>query len=245
MRLLLPIAAGLLLVLAPAAQASKLTIDTSPDRLNVPRPEAYYVAAPGEANDVVVSHTDAQTITVRDPGATIEASDGCESIDAHNARCSVAAPKLLIAARVETGDMNDRIRSFGNAPPVLDPELIGNGGPGDDELIGGESADSLDGGGGGHDRMLGAAGPDFLQDGDVSGKTDDDILVGGPAVDTLVYELRSAPVSLDLGEKDTPGERREGDTIDTIENVIGGSGPDDLHGDGYANMLVGGAGADR
>ena len=212
----------------------------SPDRANVERPEAYYVAAPGEVNDVVVAHVDAHTITVRDPGATIEASGGCTSVDAHNARCVSSGPPLTVA-RVETGDMNDRIRSFGNAPPVLDPELIGNGGPGDDELVGGESADSLDGGGGGHDRMLGAAGADILLDGDRPGEFDADVLVGGPEVDTLVYEPRDKPVTVDLREAKTP----EGDKIATIENVSGGNGADVLTGDGYANMLRGGLGSDR
>ncbi|MEA2468770.1 MAG: hypothetical protein QOJ57_2896, partial [Thermoleophilaceae bacterium] len=161
---------------------------------------------------MVVGHLDANTIHVRDAGATIDAGAGCTPIDAHNARC-VLADRPLTVARVETGDMNDRIRSFGNAPPVLDPELIADGGPGDDELIGGESADSLNGGGGGADRMLGAAGADVLQDGDVSGKNDDDLLVGGPAVDTIVYELRSGAVELTLGDEKTHGERGEGDTV--------------------------------
>lgn len=189
---------------------------------------------------MIVAHEDAQTIHVQDGGATIDASDGCVLIDAHNARCSVAAPKLLTVARVETGDMNDRARSFGDAPPVLDPELIANGGPGDDELIGGESADSLDGGGGGHDRMLGAAGPDILLDGDLPGGHDADVLVGGPEADTLVYEPRDKPVTVDLRAATTP----EGDEIATIENVTGGNGADHLTGDGYANELLGGSGND-
>jgi Ca2+-binding RTX toxin-like protein len=194
-------------------------------------------------NDVVVGHLDANTIHVRDAGATIDAGAGCTPIDAHNARC-VLADRPLTVARVETGDMNDRIRSFGNAPPVLDPELIADGGPGDDELIGGESADSLNGGGGGADRMLGAAGADVLQDGDVSGQADADVLVGGPAVDTLVYARGTTPIELNLGDEKTHGEPGEGDSISTVENVVSGSGADRITGDGYANILVGGGGAD-
>jgi hypothetical protein len=206
--------------------------------------EAYYVAAPGEVNDVVVGHEDAATIHVRDGGAAIDASAGCEPIDLHNARCVAPGGASLNVARVETGDMDDRIRSFGNAPPVLDPELIGDGGPGTDELIGGESADSLNGGGGAGDRMLGAAGADILQDGDVSGSGDDDVLVGGPEIDTLVYETRDRGVSVVLGDEKTHGEAGEHDSITTIENVIGGGGADRITGDGYANELLGASGAD-
>lgn len=197
------------------------------------------MGAPGEANDVVVGQVDAQTIKVRDAGATIDAHDGCTPIDAHNARCvSTGAPLTL--ARVETGDMNDRIRSFGNAPPLPDPVLSADGGPGDDELIGGESADDLDGGTG-HDRLLGAAGADTLRDGDAPGAPDADVLVGGPDADTVDYSQRRDALNVDLRDDATP----EGDRLITVENVYTGAGADRLTGDGYANVLLGGFGRDQ
>lgn len=202
----------------------------------------HYVAAPGEMNDVVVGEIDANTMTVRDGGAVIDAHSGCEPIALHQARCT--APAGLDLARVETGDLNDRIRSFDESDPIADPPLVANGGPGDDELIGGERADSLHGGGGGLDRLLGAAGEDALTDGDTSGSADADVLVGGPGVDTLLYDQRTRPVQLVLGDENTHGERGEGDSITTIENVRTGSGADRLRGDGYANVLSGGRGLD-
>ena len=201
----------------------------------------HYVAADGEVNDVVVGSLDANTLTVRDFGATIEASNGCESIDAHQARCT--SESGLTRAQVETGDGNDRVRSFDESEPISDPPLVANGGPGDDELIGGDAADSLDGGGG-RDRLLGAAGPDALTDGDVSGHADADVLVGGPGVDTVVYSNRTAPVDLALGDEKTHGEHGEGDSLTTIENILSGSAGDRLTGDNYDNDIAAGAGDD-
>jgi hypothetical protein len=188
---------------------------------------------------VVVGQVDAQTISVRDAGARIEARDGCTTTDAHNARC-VSSGAPLTFALVETGDLNDRIRSFGNAPPLPDPQLSGSGGQGDDELIGGESDDHLDGGGG-HDRLLGAAGADTLRDGDYPGEADADVLVGGPDVDTVDYSHRQSATNIDLRDATTP----EGDKLVTVENVYGGDAVDRLTGDGYANVLLGGFGADQ
>jgi Ca2+-binding RTX toxin-like protein len=202
----------------------------------------HYVAAPGETNDVVVGEIDANTMTVRDGGAVIDAQSGCEPNGLHQARCT--APAGLVLARVDTGDLNDRIRSFDETDPIVDPALVANGGPGDDELIGGESDDSLDGGGGGIDRLLGATGDDTLTDGDTSGSADADVLVGGPEMDTLLYDQRTRPVSLVLDDERTHGERGEGDSISTIENVETGSGADRLRGDAHANVLSGGRGVD-
>jgi hypothetical protein len=202
----------------------------------------HYVAAPGEVNDTVIGHEDAHTIYVRDAGATISTGSGCTALDAHQARCVATGP--LSFARVETGDMNDRIRTLGDPSPVPDAALIANGGPGDDELIGGNAGDSLDGGGG-TDRLLGAAGADTLTDGDTSGHANADVLVGGPEVDTVVYASRTAPLDLNLGDELTHGEQGEGDSLTSIENIVSGSGADLLTGDKLANDLAGGRGADR
>jgi Ca2+-binding RTX toxin-like protein len=204
---------------------------------------AHYVAAPGEVNDVVVAQIDERTIRVTDPGATITVGSGCTSIDAHTAQC-VATRSSLGLAHVEAGDLDDRVRSFGNAPPTPDPPLIANGGPGDDELIGGELADELDGGGG-IDMLVGGAGPDTMLDGDVAGAADSDSFAGGPDTDTVSYETRTAPLKVDLRESVPDGEVGERDTLIDIEAVVGGSAADRIVGDDFANDLYGGYGADR
>ena len=93
---------------------------------DVAEQEVHYLAAPSELNDMVVGHEDVSTIHVRDAGATIDAGSGWVSIDANNARCTVTGVPLRFA-RVETRDMNDRVRSI-NDPPAIDPHLIANGG---------------------------------------------------------------------------------------------------------------------
>ena len=202
----------------------------------------HYDAAPGEANDVVVGEIDAKTWTVRDAGAVIDAGPGCERTDVHHARCTSVTE--FSDAIVLTSDMNDRIRSYDESEPIVDPALIADGGPGDDDLFGGDNFDVLDGGGGGHDRLFGANNRDSLTDGDTPGDVDDDVLVGGPGTDLVRYSNRTAPLDLALGDEKTHGERGEGDSLTTIEDIWSGKGRDRLIGDNYDNDIDGGAGAD-
>jgi Ca2+-binding RTX toxin-like protein len=52
------------------------------------------------------------------------------------------------------------------------------------------------------------------------------------------------PVELALGDENTHGERGEGDSLTTIENILSGSAGDRLTGDNYDNDIVAGAGDD-
>src|SRR4051794_21888255 len=73
----------------------------------------YYEAAPGERNDVTVSMVLDKSMTVTDPGATIEVGRSCERIDAHSARCYPIPPSpsynspYLDLAELRLGDGDD------------------------------------------------------------------------------------------------------------------------------------------
>jgi hypothetical protein len=220
------------------------------------RAEAVYTAAPGERNDVLVSHVDDYTLRIADAGAAIVPGAGCRAVDAHTVECgnpagSPGAP-YVYTARVLAGDGDDVVRSSkafvaGIAGPTAlrGPQLAADGGAGSDLLEGSASGDELDGGGGGHDTLIGNGNNDTLTDGDATGAADADELDGGGDLDTLSYATRTAPVSVTLGSPATEGETGEGDVVNGVENAIGGSADDRLSGDERSNLLAGGAGADR
>ena len=109
------------------------------------------------------------------------------------------------------------------------------GNEGDDTLIGSSHNDSLDGG----------AGNDLLQ-----GGLGDDSLIGGAGIDTVSYADRSVAVKVTLDASNPwtvgqNGQASEADVIATdIENLTGGSGNDQLRGNGNANIIHGGIGND-
>ena len=199
-----------------------------------------YRAAPGEANRVVLTKVDDFTIRVDDPGAAITAGQGCRTLDAHSAECTVAGlpdTNGLIAANVFAGDLDDTVESRG-------PGLSGNGGPGDDRLESSSIvAGSLDGGGG-RDTLLGGTNRDTLTDGDTSGAADADVLDGARRRRDHSYASRIAPVRVDISDPGPDGEPGEGDTIRGATGITGGGGADVLRGDRRPNLLSGGAGDD-
>jgi Ca2+-binding RTX toxin-like protein len=113
-----------------------------------------------------------------------------------------------------------------------------DGGYGDDLLDGGDDADLLHGahgddellGGGGDDTVIGGAGADTID--------------GGAGLDTADYSDSTETVSVDLLAGSGNGGDAEGDTLTSIENVVGGSGNDDLKGDSEVNALFGESGND-
>jgi Ca2+-binding RTX toxin-like protein len=177
-------------------------------------------------------------------------------------------------ARIDLGDLDDVLESARRSP-VLDfsvdggagnDRLIGEsgslsggegddelrhirpggggsleGGPGDDQLHGTE-ASRLDGGGG-RDAMYGGW---TATDGDTEGAGGE----AGPGRDRFVniryvsYQSRHAPISVDL-RRGIGGQAGEGDVVEGVRNVIGGSGNDRLVGDQRDNMFWGGPGYDR
>ncbi|MEM7470504.1 MAG: calcium-binding protein [Pseudomonadota bacterium] len=100
------------------------------------------------------------------------------------------------------------------------------GGDGADELVGTSGSNVIEGGLGA-DTIAGAGGSDTL-DG------------GGGLLDLLDYSDVSTGVSVNLGD----GSNNQSDVISNFENLLGGSGDDDLFGTSGSNLIEGGLGAD-
>ncbi len=127
------------------------------------------------------------------------------------------------------------------------------GGGGDDKLSGGGGDDKLSGGDG-DDILRGGDGDDLLQGGD-----GDDKLSGGEGIDTVVYlaesasEKRRFKIDLDAGktlhaDPHSSGGFQESDvadTLDSIENAVGGMYDDIMVGSDGGNFLSGLGGHDR
>lgn len=121
-----------------------------------------YVAAPGQANTVVVQKLQPGFITVDDIVA-ITPGAGCAYVSADHTlvRCSAPGVTRIV---VKALDGNDHVTNNTALPATV----TGNGG--DDVLTGGTANDILSGG----------AGADTLK-----GRPGDDRLAGGPGFDTL------------------------------------------------------------
>ena len=94
-------------------------------------------------------------------------------------------------------------------------------------------------GGAGSDTLMGGAGADYID--------------GGTGNDTASYADDNVGVSIELDLKGNAtganftgvsGSEAEGDILRSIENLTGGKMPDQLEGNGRANILEGGAGGD-
>ena len=123
---------------------------------------------------------------------------------------------------------------------VGDDSVIVGGTSGDDILLGSSGNDTLTGNDG-DDQVFGLAGNDILVGGAGNG---DDTYDGGEGIDTLVYSSATGPVTVDLETGVASGDDIDDDIIIDIENVIGGSGNDQISGNGLANELIGSAGDD-
>ena len=90
---------------------------------------------------------------------------------------------------------------------------------------------------GGDDLLDGGAGNDVLD-----GGAGNDELRGGSGIDTAAFQYASTPVVADLVTGTASGAGS--DRLFSIENLIGGTGGDQLAGNGGANILAGGYGGD-
>ncbi|TSD84456.1 hypothetical protein FFK22_032535 [Mycobacterium sp. KBS0706] len=125
-----------------------------------------------------------------------------------------------------------------------------NGTAGDDELYGGDDADTVSGLAG-DDALQGGAGDDVLNGGDgndlLTGEQGSDRLNGGAGIDTADY-LRQNTISTGVGVNLLTGAASGaagGDTFVSIENVRGSNFNDTLTGNDGSNTLSGAAGDDN
>jgi Ca2+-binding RTX toxin-like protein len=116
------------------------------------------------------------------------------------------------------------------------------------ENLGGSSFDDVLYGNAGANVIVGGDGADEIhgRDGDdtLSGGAGADIVDGGTGSDAVSYVGSSNGVTVDLLANTVAGGDAQGDTLVSIENVIGSAHTDTLSGDHEANLIDGGAGDD-
>lgn len=105
-----------------------------------------------------------------------------------------------------------------------------SGGAGDDTIDGGAGSDKM-AGQDGNDTFLGGAGADYMD--------------GGAGVDTVDYGASAGPVIVSLNAGTGSGADAAGDTLVSIENLVGSQYNDTLLGNTSDNRLSGNLGNDR
>jgi Ca2+-binding RTX toxin-like protein len=123
-----------------------------------------------------------------------------------------------------------------------------DGRDGSDFLVGGDGDDVITAGVGATETLLGGLGNDQISGGPanstIDGEDGDDEMDGGEGTDTLSYGSHATPVIASFDGIENDGSPGESDVISDFENLSGGSGNDNLTGDGGPNVLSGDNGAD-
>jgi serralysin len=178
-------------------------------------------------NDLIIGGAGADDI---DGGSGLDAAYYTDSGEA----VSVSLQTGTGSGGTAEGDTLIRIENlYGSAN---DDGLAGNGA---DNALSGMGGNDILKGGGGADTLSGGAGDDLLQ-----GGTGADALYGGSGSDTVSYAGSSQAVQVFLRIQFANQGDATGDTLNSIENVIGSSHNDYLEGSTGANVLTGGAGHD-
>ena len=192
----------------------------------------------GDGNDTLAGGT-GDDFLEGGPGAdTLGGSDGSDTASYASAAAAVTVDLATPANNTgdAQGDTYANIEIFVGS--AYDDNLAGNasanalrGNAGNDTLSGRAGADTLDGNAG-NDTLEGGPGADALD--------------GGDGNDTADYSASNAGVSINLeSQQPKVGGHAAGDTLRNIENLIGTSGGDLLHGNSAANVLRGGGGLDN
>ena len=113
------------------------------------------------------------------------------------------------------------------------------GGNGNDVVLGGNGNDTIYGGSG-NDQIWGDANNDTI-----IGDSGSDQIDGGTGIDTVSYSGSTAAVNVNIAKTTAQaGGYAAGDTLISIENIIGSSYNDSLFGNALANVINGGKGKD-
>ena len=271
MRLILPSAAVLAVLIAAPAQAGTLTYKAPPpcsesqqdDNLCQPG-EALFTGGPGEGNALTIA-PDGSAFVFREAALALRAPAGCTQRSEREVACPSGSFPLSVT--VNAGDGDDVVdvsatagggMTLGGGPG--DDRLVGAteifGDAGNDELVGANGLVSSLAGQDGDDRLTsgrlgsrldGGAGADVLtgsaREDALIGGLGDDAIDGGGGRDVLSYAGHPRPVAANLatGAGGAQGER---DRLERIEDLGGSDGDDTLTGDRGPNRLEGGAGDD-
>jgi len=164
-------------------------------------------------------------ISTNDPSA-LDSSLGTAGTDTvtYGGTAAVVLPDNIENVTL-TGTAN--VAASGNN---LDNTLIGNAG---NNLLNAGAGNDIVDGGDGDDTIIGGSG------------AGDDLYIGGSGVDTVVYSSATLGIVVDLQAGTATGAEIGNDTLVSIENILGGSGNDNVRGNAVANVLDGQAGQDR
>jgi Ca2+-binding RTX toxin-like protein len=252
------LAAAALLALPALAQAAPSQASVAGSNLDV-GPESF---GDSQTHEITISY-EAGSYRATDTAGVV-AGEGCSQVNPTTVTCpdadlsaivpfGAAGNDTITVESIGPGDStgihgfrgNDRLTGSSSEDFVVGYQgndvLFGNGGA--DRMLGGPSQDRPD-----DDTLDGGPGPDYIS-GDSS--------TGGNSLDTVSYASRGAGepirVTLGKGDQDDGGTSDgAGDTVEYVENVIGGAGNDFIEGygtfegnnDNKANVFRGGDGND-
>ena len=210
----------------------------------------------GTGNDLLWGDADNDTLNGDDGDDTLSGGDGADSLSG-----GIGNDSLSGDAGNDTllGGAGNDILSGGTGRDSLSGEdgndtLDGgaendtlSGGAGNDVLTGGTGDDLLSGDAG-NDSLSGDDGNDTLSGGDgddtLRGGAGADQLQGGAGIDIADYSGSAAPLDVNLSTGAVSGGEATGDTLSSIEGILGTAHDDRITGDGGANILVGNGGHD-
>jgi hemolysin type calcium-binding protein len=245
---LVPLTVALALVPAAAARADSVAYQAA----------TLAYEGDGGADQVVVSRDGAALVFRAGPGQPLAAPGTCARRSASEVGCPAGS---VTAVTVDLMGGNDTLTA--TLPDTPATSLTAHGGAGSDVLDASATSTGALFGDDGDDRLLpgrgsfdvtGGAGADELHGGPAGAQTrflmgsaadGADQVLGGPGVDLVTYESRTAPLRLTEDGVADDGETGEGDNIAAaVEILVGGAGPDTLGGGPGPNALNAGAGDD-
>lgn len=152
------------------------------------------------------------------------------------------------ATAAVTADLGNIVAGKGEAAGDTFNYVDGIWGSSHDDLLYGDQWSNVLYGQDGSDNLYGRAGNDQIYGGNgddhIDGGVGADLIDGGSGFDTVYYTQASSGVRVDLAGTLSGTGDAAGDTLVSIEKVVGSSYADDLYGDQGNNTLVGGAGND-
>jgi Ca2+-binding RTX toxin-like protein len=192
----------------------------------------------GSADDTLVGSDLANKLTGSGGNDLLDGGLGADTMDGGNGVDTATYASRLVALVVTAFDNLANDGQAGERDNVMTTVENLRGGNGNDSLSGNTSANLLEGN----------SGDDVLD-----GREGADVMQGGPGTDLADYAARTESVRVtldDLANDGTDGSldgfSEEFDNVQSdIENVRGGSAPDDLTGDADSNDLRGLGGNDQ
>ncbi|MCK7616264.1 hypothetical protein [Roseibium sediminicola] len=187
-------------------------------------------------NDILRGDASGNVIAGGQGGDILDGQGGLDTVD-YSASTAGVAVNLKVNYANGGDATGDTISNFERARGSShDDRLVGS--DVGNRLFGGAGNDFLDGGGAG-DLLYGEAGDDILV-----GGAGADYLSGGGGYDTADYSTSDAGVAINLAADYANGGDATGDTLVSIEKLIGSAHNDILRGDASGNVIAGGQGND-